>query len=81
MPHTLRLLVGLNSLLLGRDVTIKTNHGRNVTGHGTVVEDKPAEELARATRFFLFYFFLKIKISKIYVFFEIFQNYPPVAPP
>jgi len=30
---------------------------------------------------FSFLYFLKIKISKIYVRFEIFQKYPPVAPP
>ena len=30
--------------------------------------------------FFSFLYFLKIKISKIYVRFEIFQKYPPVAP-
>ena len=29
---------------------------------------------------FLFLYFLKIKISKIYVRFEIFQKYPPVDP-
>ena len=29
---------------------------------------------------FSFLYFLKIKISKIYVRFEIFQKYPPVAP-
>ena len=30
---------------------------------------------------FSFLYFLKIKISKIYVRFEIFQKYTPVAPP
>ena len=30
--------------------------------------------------FFSFLYFKKIKISKIYVRFEIFQKYPPVAP-
>ena len=30
---------------------------------------------------FSFLYYLKIKISKIYVYFEIFQKYPPVAPP
>ena len=30
---------------------------------------------------FSFLYFLKIKISKIYVCFEIFQKYPPVARP
>jgi len=32
-------------------------------------------------RFFVFYIFLKIKISKIYVRFEIFQKYTTVALP
>jgi len=35
----------------------------------------------QASGIFSFLYFLKIKISKIYVRFEIFQKYPPVAPP
>ena len=39
-------------------------------------ESETASGCVRARRFFLFYILKKIKISKIYVRFEIFQNYP-----
>jgi len=44
-----------------------------------VLRQKPRPALALAV--FSFLYLKKIKISKIYVRFEIFQKYPPVAPP
>ena len=52
----------------------RVNEGREVAGgHGPWCK---YSELAQFRAFFSFLYFKKIKISKIYVCFEIFQNYP-----
>ena len=69
----------------GRNPTSGTEHGPGKTGLSRPRNPKfqiqpPPIGTQPADCFFLFLYFLKIKISKIYVHFEIFQKYPPVAP-
>ena len=45
-----------------------------------VLKNKETKKHCYHSAVFSFLYFLKIKISKIYVRFEIFQKYPPVAP-